>query len=125
MATERGLPILVVFFAALSLVGCADAKRTAQAKVADQMRDPASAQFRAVKVRKSGAVCGEVNAKNGYGGYVGFREFVVTPTGEVLVDPGMPDRPQAGRQATVEEIEGVGNAFDWIAKHLEWCVNNE
>ncbi|MBU4610533.1 hypothetical protein IMZ29_08270 [Achromobacter sp. GG226] len=47
------------------------------------MRDPQSVQFRNVRVLKetkkpgSKAVCGELNAKNGYGAYVGFKRFMV------------------------------------------------
>ncbi|MGO3920808.1 hypothetical protein [Acinetobacter venetianus] len=47
-----------------------------------QMKDPTSVLFRNVHVvtnsvgRKS--VCGEVNAKNSYGGYVGFKDFYNT-----------------------------------------------
>jgi hypothetical protein len=45
-----------------------------------QLRDPASAQFRNVAVVRakqglSWAFCGEVNAKNGFGGYTGFVPF--------------------------------------------------
>lgn len=68
--------------AALGLSGCSGGEEDAAKKlVADQLRDPASAQFREVKVVKqqdgSEAVCGEVNGKNAYGGYVGFQGFVV------------------------------------------------
>lgn len=52
-----------------------------------QLKDPNSAQFRNVKIAKirenvnepkeSYAICGEVNAKNGFGGYTGFKGFVV------------------------------------------------
>jgi len=52
----------------------------AQADVAKTLRDPSSAQFREVIVRRAttGAqiVCGEVNGRNGYGGYAGFQEFI-------------------------------------------------
>lgn len=44
------------------------------------LKDPSSAQFRNLEVRKAGksmAVCGEINAKNSYGGYVGFVKFYV------------------------------------------------
>lgn len=44
--------------------------------VADQLRDPSSAQFRNV-FRHDGTVCGQVNGKNGFGAYVGFRRFYV------------------------------------------------
>lgn len=43
--------------------------------VADLFRDPESVQFRDVRLGKEDALCGEVNAKNGYGAYVGFQPF--------------------------------------------------
>lgn len=47
----------------------------------DQLRDPGSAQIRDLRfVNGKGGetLCGEVNAKNAYGGYVGFKPFAVT-----------------------------------------------
>lgn len=41
-----------------------------------QLRDPGSAQFRNERITKAGALCGEVNAKNGMGGYVGFKKYI-------------------------------------------------
>lgn len=55
------------------------AKGLAEAALKDRMKDPDAAQFRNEVVYRRGdtlVVCGEVNAKNGYGGYVGFRRFV-------------------------------------------------
>lgn len=49
--------------------------------VARGFKDPSSAQYRDQFIAKtSGGVvlCGEVNAKNSYGGYVGFRRFYAT-----------------------------------------------
>ena len=56
---------------------------TVRATVADALKDPGSAQFRPFRAIKvgfdSGAeftyVCGTVNAKNSFGGYVGFSAF--------------------------------------------------
>lgn len=52
----------------------------AQAEIAGQLKDPSSAQFRNVKASKTdkgfALVCGEVNAKNTFGGYVGFTPFI-------------------------------------------------
>ena len=52
----------------------------AKAGIASQLKDPSSAQFRGMKARRTdkGAVvvCGEVNAKNGFGGYIGFTPFI-------------------------------------------------
>ena len=47
--------------------------------VKSRLRDPSSARFRNVGYYSGGessAVCGEVNAKNGFGGYTGFERFV-------------------------------------------------
>ena len=56
--------------------------------VTGSMKDPGSAQFRNTRVHGS-LVCGEVNAKNLYGAYVGFRAFYTTgwPPAHVWVDP--------------------------------------
>lgn len=51
-------------------------------QVSATLSDPDSAQFRDLKLYTTGlphqsALCGEVNAKNRLGGYVGFRPFKV------------------------------------------------
>lgn len=57
-------------------------------RVLDRLNDPGSAQFREVKLyAKSGAGCGEVNAKNRMGGYVGFTLFVAFKDGDVRFEP--------------------------------------
>jgi len=61
----------------------ADQLHDIKRKVAFRLKDPQSAQFRNIVGRKftnnSGRVqlrvCGEVNAKNSFGGYVGYRPF--------------------------------------------------
>ncbi|MBD1590201.1 hypothetical protein [Pseudomonas typographi] len=55
--------------------------KKAQHSVAAKMRDPSSAQFRNVVAKgissdpKKWSICGEVNGKNGFGGYAGFTRF--------------------------------------------------
>ena len=47
--------------------------------VKKQLRDPASAQFTSVDLYSGGPAqvyCGYVNAKNGFGGYTGKKEFI-------------------------------------------------
>lgn len=52
---------------------------SAQQRVVSMLNDPESARFRDVGISPtSNAVCGFVNAKNAYGGYPGFRRFIVT-----------------------------------------------
>lgn len=50
--------------------------------VLSRLKDPGSAQFSGLRLSKSGlALCGEVNAKNSYGGYTGAKLFVADDEG--------------------------------------------
>ncbi|ELX1420886.1 membrane lipoprotein lipid attachment site-containing protein [Escherichia coli] len=82
--------ILLALVIPLILTGCkpGDEKAISLAKseVAANLKDPASAQFRNVKVSKMtdaedgrvvAVVCGEINGKNGFGAYAGFHPFFV------------------------------------------------
>lgn len=63
----------------LALGACGDTQRGKEI-VAREFRDPSSLQWRDVRmVERTGDdyLCGEVNGKNGFGAYVGFRKFVV------------------------------------------------
>jgi hypothetical protein len=59
--------------------------------VAQNLKDPDSAQFRSLylhKTKKRHILCGEVNGKNAFGGYGGFKPFVVVggPPGATAVE---------------------------------------
>lgn len=63
----------------------------AKQALAGGLKDPASAQFRNVRLvsyNNGAVVCGEVNGKNSYGGYVGFKPFVASPAGSALLKSG-------------------------------------
>lgn len=47
----------------------------AQQAVTDRLKDPDSANFRDVGVNDQNIVCGEMNARNGFGGYTGYSAF--------------------------------------------------
>lgn len=78
---------------ALSLAACGDgeaARRSiardqqimaAQDRVQAELRDPGSAEFLNVSIPHEGisTVCGNVNARNGFGGMSGAQRFIVTP----------------------------------------------
>ena len=57
--------------------------KAAGTRLADKLKDPDSARFRQVVIRKVSRkdgtvvidVCGQVNAKNGYGGFSGWTAF--------------------------------------------------
>jgi hypothetical protein len=56
------------------------------------LKDPYSAQFRSLEFHETkgrGIICGEINAKNVYGAYVGFRPFVWSPgdSKALVLDP--------------------------------------
>lgn len=49
--------------------------------IKSRLRDPGSADFRNVRFYSGGpvpVVCGEVNSKNGFGGYTGFQRFIAS-----------------------------------------------
>ena len=95
----------IAAFALIALTGCAGvdhvgpevplpaaARQAVAQAVANTMKDPNSAEFRdwhAFQSQKGLLVCGEVNAKNGYGGYVGFTHFVAhaAADGRLLSSP--------------------------------------
>lgn len=58
----------------------------------EALRDPVSTQFRrefisaAEDDKPIKSLCGELNTKNGYGGYVGFTRFVVTTDGVMVLE---------------------------------------
>lgn len=59
--------------------------------VKERLKDPFSAQFRAVQsLPEKNRVCGQVNARNAMGGYVGYQWFTVMTVGSgdevVLID---------------------------------------
>jgi len=51
------------------------------------LRDPESAMFRGI-VQRPGLICGYVNARNGFGGYSGFKEFTISDGGKVRMNDG-------------------------------------
>lgn len=51
-----------------------------------QLKDPDSAQFRNLAASED-VVCGEVNAKNAFGGYVGHTRFIYVGTSVMMEQP--------------------------------------
>ena len=84
---------LLVIAVSFLLAGCkpGEEKATLLAKdsIAQNMKDPSSAQFRELHYVQhsenedgviTASVCGETNGKNSYGAYAGFTPFYVTLT---------------------------------------------
>ena len=69
---------VIVFFSisAYATEGLTKKQITAiQDAVREELKDPESAKFRKLKATDGNSFCGQVNAKNSYGGYTGFRTF--------------------------------------------------
>ncbi len=73
-----------------------------RAHVAAQFRDPVSTQFRNDRIAKLGPLCGEVNSKNGNGGYVGFSRFIYQGADAPLYVEG---HALIGRESTEDVIK--------------------
>ncbi|HGN0868718.1 TPA: hypothetical protein ACKROV_001958 [Providencia alcalifaciens] len=59
-------------------------------RLKNSLKDPSSADIRNSKLGKSGVVCGQVNAKNSFGAYTGYKNFVQIGTTS-LIDDGTKD----------------------------------
>lgn len=72
-----------------------------------QLKDPESARFQNIRLSayNGGLVlCGELNAKNSYGGYVGFRRFVAGTISATMqeTDRRHPDSAAASNAGIIE-----------------------
>lgn len=106
----------IVFTSALILVSCSAAAdypekystlvESAKSNIRAQLKDPYSAEFEDIFIGKSNnnspVVCGKVNAKNSYGGYVGRKRFYFTE----------------GSDKPISEIEEKSGAFSIIYEAL-------
>jgi hypothetical protein len=80
-----------------------------QAAIKSSLRDPESAKFRNVHFYSGGGVpvtCGEVNARNGFGGYSGYERFVAAS--DII-------------SATESQVEGgLGPVWDKYCVRATW-----
>lgn len=85
------------------LINPADYRNAARQAVVDLLRDPSSATFRNVHWSRtsngSGHFCGEVNARNGFGGMTGFIRFQAFAT------------PQGRTHAEIDDEDGLVGAY--------------
>lgn len=92
IALSNVVRLALVVFGAANLAGCdIILEREATESVRDALRDPESARFSEMEVVEyepgSRAVCGEVNAKNAYGGYTGDKRFYYRAGGLAVIEP--------------------------------------
>lgn len=56
-------------------------------KLKDSLKDPSSAEIKNSRSGKSGVTCGEVNAKNSFGAFTGYKNFIQIGS-TTLIDDG-------------------------------------
>lgn len=79
--------------------------------IRQNMKDPDSTNFRNVFIREFAGgrvVCGEVNAKNSYGAYVGFRKFVANPENVTMFNTGQGGAPDIDAASNVGVVAACG-----------------
>ena len=101
----------------------------AKALVASVLFDPDAAKFRSLERHAAAfadqppvSICGEVNGKNRFGAYVGFRRFVVDLKARaVKIDPGNPETFDDA-DAKMEECKGY--AADRLKAAWQSCTDD-
>ncbi|MBX3429710.1 MAG: hypothetical protein KF779_09020 [Hyphomonadaceae bacterium] len=92
--------------------------REAQEYTIHDFFDPAAAQFRNVRMIENGNVCGEVNGKNRFGGYVGFRPFVYWADREIRAEIAMNNLEALNPDKTDEALARLSEREN---RGLEMC----
>lgn len=85
-------------------------RKAALEHVASQLIDPSSAQFRGVRKGRMIGYCGEINGKNRFGAYVGFKRFYGGDTYS-FVEPEPPAEGEDGSATLLRKVfyEGYHN----------------
>jgi len=61
-----------------------DSKIAGRDNVLNRLRDPDSAVFAGERLGENGVLCGQVNAKNGFGGFTGQKRFISSGSGALI-----------------------------------------
>ncbi len=107
-----------IVLALAALAACGSKAEEGKRLAAALTRDPASAQFQEVR-EKDGVVCGEMNAKNGFGAYTGFKKFIVR-NGQIDIEPDVPSQNLAPG-IDMAGLEAWENRTAFSSKWLSHC----
>ncbi|HIF4819281.1 hypothetical protein [Serratia marcescens] len=82
--------LIALIIIGVSLAGCKPSEKKvlelSEKEITINLKDPDSAKFRFVRLAKlegaidkttNSIVCGQINSKNGFGAYTGFKRFIV------------------------------------------------
>ncbi len=103
--------IAFIALLAISISACEDStEKEIKEYVASQLKDPKSTEFRNVKLKKNSiagsVMCGELNSKNSYGAYAGFKRFIAIKAHSATDQ-------QKNIQGIVEGHSAFGNGTDF------------
>lgn len=103
----------------------------AQNAVRAIVKDPASVQFHLIKVKPDGTVCGEYNAKNGFGAYTGFTLYGYHPDWGLAVAPEPTDADRSLTEADKRDLMAVYHKYErglamqgQLQAYLDLCGDN-
>ncbi|MFC5548175.1 hypothetical protein [Massilia aerilata] len=80
------------------------------------LKDPASAQFRDERLTRAGVLCGEVNAKNSMGGYIGFRKYISVNEQSVYIE----HDGVLGEWKTADIIAQLERKNELLRQYIQW-----
>jgi hypothetical protein len=107
---------VAVLALAVTIAGCNSAEKEMLAKVRNELKDPGSAEFSHLELKKTtdgtiSVLCGMVNAKNSFGGYVGPKPFTAAQSireKDAVIYFG----DEANCTKALQIAEGVGRGHD-------------
>ena len=77
------------------------------------LRDPATVQFKNEQLTSLGWLCGEMNGKNAYGAYTGFKRFVSRSYDDAYIEgSGYAGKPDARSAAQI--IADLENGYEFL-----------
>ena len=124
MKTKTGMAlaagVLIVAGSVFAIRQYIDWTHVAQrrAHAVQQLRDPDSVQFRAERLTSAGWLCGEMNGKNAYGAYTGFKRFMAMGEYDAWIEgSGYAGKP--GTQPTAQILASMDAQIAVLTSHLE------
>lgn len=124
MKTKIGLllaaGVMIVAGSAFAIQQYISWKGVAQrrAHAVQQLRDPDSVQFRAERLTSAGWLCGELNGKNAYGAYTGFKRFISLGEYDAWIEgSGYAGKP--GDQPTAQILASIDAQIAVLKRHIE------
>lgn len=91
---------LVILSSMVLIAGCGESAQQKESRinanlqllgekyVKEHLKDPGSAQFQNQFIGRKGVPCGEVNSKNSFGGYTGFKRYISVGKDLTVIEDG-------------------------------------